>query len=98
VKLDDPVRYGYTSNMFGNASSSGSKTNIWEFMMGKKLIIIFICLIFFIVMENHSYSAKINVYDNSNNGYYILMGIIFVVGVITAISLLIQVFKKVGND
>jgi uncharacterized membrane protein affecting hemolysin expression len=49
-------------------------------------------------MENHSYSAKINVYDNSNNGYYILMGIIFVVGVITAISLLIQVFKKVGND
>jgi hypothetical protein len=62
--------------------------------MGKKIITIIVCSVFFIVMQNHSYSARLNVYDNSNNGYYIVMGVLLIVGTLTLISLIAQLFKE----
>jgi len=62
--------------------------------MGKKFITIIVCFVFFMIMENHSYSARLNVYDNSNNGYYMIMGVLLIVGVLTLISLIAQLFKE----
>lgn len=46
-------------------------------------------------MENHAHSARLDVFDNSNNGYYISMGILMILGILTFISLF---FGNKKND